>query len=231
MARKMKIDNAVLKRQAFKKKPRAENNRIPRLSKGFLIVTEGVKTEPNYFESIRRTLPNHALELIVIKGAGANTLQVVEKAKELRDESSTLFDHVWAVFDRDSFPPKNFNTAIQQAKSWGIETAWTNEAFELWYLLHFQFIQNGMSHEQYRPFLERELTQRMGQPFTYEKNRADMYDLLQKYGDEKRAIEWAKQLENLFIGETDFANHNPCTKVHVLIDALNSLKNVLKINN
>lgn len=228
MARKIKIDNAVLKRQAFKKKPRVESTLTLRLPKGFLIVTEGVKTEPNYFESIRRTLPNYALELIVIKGAGANTLQVVEKAQELRDESSSTFEHVWAVFDRDSFPAKNFNTAIQQAKSWGIETAWTNEAFELWYLLHFQFVQNGMSREQYRPFLERELTQRMGQPFTYQKNRADMYDLLQQYGDEKRAIEWAKQLESHFESETDYANQNPCTKVHLLIDALNLLRNTLK---
>jgi RloB-like protein len=222
MARRINIDRNDNSRKWKNGGIRPTNNRSG--IKYFLIVTEGVKTEPHYFESLKRAIPRHAVQHIDIKGAGDNTYRVVKLAKETREKSLRHYDEVWAVFDRDSFPAEHFNQAIQQAKSWGIETAWTNEAFELWYLLHFQFVQNGMSREQYRPFLERELTQRMGQPFTYQKNRADMYDLLQQYGDEKRAIEWAKQLESHFEGETDYANQNPCTKVHVLINALNLLR-------
>lgn len=72
-----------------------------------------------------------------VDGAGANTKQVVEKAIELRDKATIPYDRVWAVFDKDSFPDVKFNGAIQKAISNGIDVAWSNEAFELWYLYHF----------------------------------------------------------------------------------------------
>ncbi len=74
----------------------------------YLIVCEGAKTEPNYFESIKKELPVGLLE-IKIEGTGRNTLGLVKHAKILGEKSTRKFDKIWVVFDRDSFPERNFN--------------------------------------------------------------------------------------------------------------------------
>ena len=77
-----------------------------------------------------------------------------------------------------------------------------------------------MSRDDYKAIIERELSQKMGKPFIYQKNSGQMFMLLQQYGDQEQAIKWAKQLESVFADRTDYANHNPCTKLHQLIEKL-----------
>lgn len=55
MGRKIKIDNAELKRRSQKEVTRKVGG-TP-LRKYYLIVCEGVKTEPNYFKQLRNKLP------------------------------------------------------------------------------------------------------------------------------------------------------------------------------
>ena len=65
-----------------------------------LIVCEGEKTEPNYFRSFSMMKNSSGLVYEVsCKGGGINTLQVVEKAIELRDKAEKQglpYDSVWA---------------------------------------------------------------------------------------------------------------------------------------
>ncbi|HEY8376822.1 MAG TPA: RloB family protein [Nannocystis sp.] len=64
----------------------------------YLIVCEGEKTEPEYFRRFR--VPADVAQLDVV-GAGANTVSVVEKAIELRDDASKAgrpYAQAWAVF-------------------------------------------------------------------------------------------------------------------------------------
>ena len=233
MARKIKIDNAMFKR--FERKAQKRQRNIRNKLAYFLIVSEGVKTEPYYFESIRRTLPQNTLDNVDIEGAGKETLRIVDEAISIRDRAqrdrNRFYDHVWAVFDKDSFPNTNFDNAIHKGKANKIQCAWSNEAFELWYLLHFQNVENAMSRVQYRPFIERELSKRSGQPFVYAKNRADMYDLLKMYGDEEQAIKRAEKLVENFNNDGDYARQNPCTKVHELIKLLNDFRQEALENN
>jgi DNA helicase IV len=56
-------------------------------------------------------------------------------------------------------------------------------------------------------------------PFTYEKKATDMYKLLNKYGSQEQAIEWAKSLSQQYNDEK-FANHNPATQVFELVEEL-----------
>lgn len=227
MANKIKVDNAELKRRSQKEKKRSCGNAPER--RYFLIVCEGTKTEPNYFEAIKKELPRGILENVDIEGLRKNTLSIIEEGIKLREqafkERSRIYDEVWAVFDKDSFPDRNFNNAINRGENLKqkIDCAWTNEAFELWYLLHFQYVDVGMSRDNYKPFIERELTQKMGKPYSYQKNSIDMYHILQKYGNEAQAITRAESLEKLY-EDKEFARHNPCTKVHRLVLALKELK-------
>lgn len=47
------------------------------------------------------------------------------------------------VFDKDDFPDEDFNNAIQKAKAQGIKVAYSNQAFEYWFILHFNDHQGG----------------------------------------------------------------------------------------
>ncbi len=224
MARKEKIPNEILKRFARQETRRKQDIKIKR--RYYLIVCEGTKTEPNYFEGLKKNLPPGVIDTIdlEVEGTGHNTLTVIDDAQKISERlerlSGRIFDEIWTVFDRDSFPEKNFNNAIFKGKEKGIYCAWTNEAFELWYLLHFQFFQHSMSRDDYKALIERELSRKMGRPFIYQKNSGEMFMLLQQHGDQEQAIKRAKQLETVFADRTDYANHNPCTKLHQLIEKL-----------
>jgi len=207
---------------------------IKKLRSFILIVCEGTKTEPNYFEAIKKTFPPKVLNTyeIDIKGTGTSALKIVEIADKKRAKAARnnrIYDEVWTVFDRDSFPIVDFNNAIFKGIDINIYTAWSNEAFELWYILHFQFRNTGMSRTEYEKIIEKEMNgafKKAGirETFKYKKNSPEMYDLLQKYGDESQAIKWAKKLDANFSGDTNYSSHNPCTKVYKLIEKLNEIR-------
>lgn len=115
------------------------------------------------------------------------------------------FDRVWVVFDKDDFD--DFNEAIKKAHKLGLHSAWTNEAFELWYYLYFEYLDTGISRAAYIEKLEEAFRNRMGDAgFKYQKGNPDNYKLLQQYGREDLAKRLAKQLRALHNG-TDYAKH------------------------
>lgn len=213
-----KIDNALLKRfarQSTKSQPRE-------LVSYFLVVCEGKATEPNYFKSFPKQIGKLIYQL-EFGGGGINTLGVVEKAIQLRDASLVKYDRVWAVFDKDSFPADRFNSAILKARGNNINCAWSNEAFELWYLLHFQNRVTPMSRDEYKSELEKAINQMKGskeKKFEYLKNSNEMYSILEEYGDQEQAIKWAKVIASTNLGE-NFASFNPQTMVFQLVEELN----------
>jgi hypothetical protein len=56
--------------------------RTRELKQKFLIVCEGVRTEPNYFRSFR--VPKNVVD-IDIRGLGENPSRLIQRAKELAD--------------------------------------------------------------------------------------------------------------------------------------------------
>ena len=177
-------------------------DKIPRM----LIVCEGSKTEPNYFRSFR---VSKVLDLDV-KGLGENTLSLVERAIELK--AGKAYDQVWCVFDKDSFPNDNFDNAINRAESQGIKVAYSNEAFEIWYLLHFNYHNTPIPRNEYC----HRLSDLLGRK--YEKNDLCMYGQL--LGFQGRAIQNAHKLLSTCY-ERSKAKNNPSTTVHLLVIELN----------
>jgi hypothetical protein len=229
MAGKINFRNEVKQKYAFKGTSRKENIRAKR--RFFLIVCEGEKTEPNYFESLKDNLPRGVLDVcdFRIVGTGHNTKSLVKKAKQLRTDiekdTNRRIDKLWVVFDRDSFTPDSFNSAIQEClKKQDIGCAWTNEAFELWYLLHFNYYNTGISRGQYQKKIEESFQSKGLRDYVYQKNSTEMYKILNQYGSLKDAVKNAKNLEKLYAGQSDFANQNPCTMVHKLVEELFGLE-------
>ncbi|MCX6030999.1 MAG: RloB family protein [Chloroflexi bacterium] len=170
-----------------------------------MIVCEGEKTEPNYFRSFR--VPR---DVVDVRGLGDNTLNLVKKALELRQDDD--YDQVWCVFDRDDFPTQNFNAAVELAGNSGLHVAYSNEAFELWYLLHFNYHDTAISRRDYIT----KLSKLLGRP--YVKNSERMYAELE--GRQADAIRNAHRL----LAQRDPPNpafDNPSTTVHLLVEQLN----------
>jgi hypothetical protein len=186
--------------------------------KYFLIVCEGTRTEPIYFDFLKQFLPKHLLETIRIIGQGDNTINVVKKAieekdKRSKDQINPNYDEVWAVFDKDNFPARRFNEAILLSKQHGINSGYTNQAFELWYVLHFQYLTTALNRGDYFNILTKILKKK------YEKNNEDIVTLLFEKGNVKQAIEWAKDLEEMHKNSTP-ADSCPSTQVHILVENL-----------
>lgn len=187
-------------------KTRKENTK--KTKRKVLIVCEGARTEPNYFKSFR------AQKECIIVGSGSNTVSVVQHA--LKEMAKEDYSEVWCVFDRDSFPKQRVHRALQLAQQNNIKCAFSNESFELWYVLHFEYLDTQISRADYCSKLSNHLKTK------YEKNNSSIYSLL--LTKQSEAIARAKKLEKtmLFPGACPVAAY-PYTNVYKLVEKLNKL--------
>lgn len=170
-----------------------------------LIVTEGTDTEPEYFGSIKDVINKKYPEKIKLDvyGEGDNTISLFQKAKTRVEESSNVYKHVWIVYDTDSNDETTFHAI------------WSNQCIELWFLLHFSYMQSDIHREEYWPKLT-ECLKQIGAG-EYEKNRKDMYEILHPYME--YAIGNAKRLNASNEGKLP-SKAAPGTKVYELIEIL-----------
>lgn len=157
-----------------------------------------------------------------IEGKGKATVKLVDETLEIKKrlecKNAMSFDRVWIIFDKDDFD--DFNEAINKAKQLGFQSAWTNESFELWYCLHFEYLNTGISRSDYIRKLEDTFKIKTGDSsFKYKKGNPENYKLLKKHGDENLAKRFAKMLRKCY-ADHDYATHNPCTMVDKLVEEL-----------
>ncbi len=186
-----------------------------------LIVCEGEKTEPNYFRSFGRINRGGVVYEIECEGGKINTIQVVKKAIALREKAireDKPYDSVWAVFDKDNFPVRDFNTAIHKAEKNGVHCAWSNEAFELWYIFHFTNRKTSMPRKEYQKAITSFISEHEKE-YTYRKNDPNMRNYLTLYGNEAQAIKFA-EAQALSFNHTRYAEHEPSTWVYRLVRLL-----------
>ncbi len=198
--------------------PRAErsttrNRAFREVKKSFLIICEGKSTEPDYFNAFRLTSAT-----VKSIGEGINTITLVRKAIRTREslrQQGKIFDNYWVVFDKDTFPERDFNDAIKLAQDNGFMVAYSNQAFEYWFLLHFSRYKGTLDRSRYGSMLSKHLG------IEYTKSRgvgAKVYNLLQHR--QPQAIENSKYI---------YANSNQgnparaesSTTVHKLVEELN----------
>lgn len=186
---------------------------IRNVKQSFLIVCEGVRTEPDYFKAFRVTTAT-----VKAAGQAMNTIRLVNKAisiKETDQKKKRLYDQCWVVFDKDDFPAKDFNQAIILAHKNGFKVAYSNQAFEYWFLLHFNLYKGTLHRNNYAGML----TKLTGIP--YSKNEgfgAIMYNRL--VGMQTQAIRNAESVL------AEMSQGNPAleessTTVHLLVSELN----------
>ena len=219
-SRKEEIERLRRERREAKSSRKRKENVREKLVR-FLIVCEGTKTEPHYFEALIKNY-NSTVREVTIEGEGRATVALVDRTFEIKQElerkNAMSFDRVWVVFDKDDFD--DFNDAIKKANKLGFQSAWTNEAFELWYYLHFEYLDTGISREAYIEKIQDAFRKKMGNDnYKYCKGNPNIYSLLQQYAREDLAKRFARQLRALYTG-TNYATHKPCTMVDKLVEEL-----------
>lgn len=187
--------------------------------KRFLIVCEG-QTEELYFKSF----PILAAEVKPIH-QGCSKSYLVECVADYLDGEN--YDEIWCVFDMDYKADVNgqfedFDNAIRAANEAGYKCAYSNDAFELWFVLHYQFI----DQQQLRTFFYKTLSKYWG--LNYEKSGKQRVFNLSIYkrlledlnADQSFAIENATKL---FESQKNKIYHlqNPVTTVYMLVKELN----------
>lgn len=183
------------------------------VKQSLLIVCEGVCTEPEYFKSFRITTAT-----VKAVGQAMNTISLVNKAISIRDadeKKKRSYDQCWVVFDKDDFPPKDFNQAIQLARKNGFHVAYSNQAFEYWFLLHFNPYKGTLHRNSYPDMLSR----LMGIPYSKTEGfGAIMYN---------RLLHMQPQaIKNASAVLAEMSHGNPAleessTTVHLLVEELN----------
>src|SRR5437868_3480211 len=93
-----------------------------------LVVSNGTRTERQYFDALRRgswgkpfhlTIKNHAPEALIDFATS--------------EKSNAAYDHVWCVFDVDEFEVAE---VLRRAGKEGIGIAVSQPCFEVWLILH-----------------------------------------------------------------------------------------------
>lgn len=205
-------------RHAGRRGRRGRSGPMIELRRTFLVVCEGQETEPNYV----RAFPVATDVRVTVRGEGRSTLGLVDVALQVADEAAEdgrPYDEVWVVYDQDDFGAERFNAAdlalAHHPERW--RAAWSNSCFELWFLLHFQFVDSSL----HRHELQAKLKERLG---SYRKNDPRMYDRLLSLQDDaiRNADRLARRQGVDPYGQTPPAEADPCTLVYRLVQALNA---------
>lgn len=202
------------KSKPWSKPAKGRASQKPRPRRRVLIYCEDSKSSADYLRCF--PVDSKRIELLV-EGTGMNTDSLIQAAIDAKDKAlkkKTPYSQVWCVFDRDSFPMKNYARAFELARTNKIKTAWTNEAFELWYLLHFDYVDSAISRKDYADKL-------LKRGLAYDKADRGVYAKISEKQD--TAIRNAKKLGRYWNenGCKSPERENPSTNVHELVELLN----------
>jgi len=193
-------------------------------AKLFLIICEGENTEPIYFKSF--PLGNATVESY---GLGSSKTTLVEQILQLLEtDSDAKQKEVWVVFDFDIDPKQvgkqkeDYNNAITLAEKNGLKVAYSNDSFELWFLLHYQSLDTSWTRYNYY--------QKLGELWNcnYEKEGKKVEFCRGIYrhlsedqnANQEDAIARAEKLYEKHKNKNP-ADKNPCTMVYKLVKELN----------
>lgn len=206
------------------RKPRGSSRRRRRPRDPYdrvLIVTEGRKTEPLYFnELVAHYRLNTANVKVLPSTSGTDPRSVVKAAlKERNDErrQGERYDRVYCVFDRDRHA--HFQSASKQAMDTDLWLARSWPCFEFWLLLHFRYSRSPYRDSQGKSPCDNcisDLTQHLGD---YDKGTGGIFRQLMSRLE--RAKVYARQAMD-DVGE--HGESNPSTEVHELVEYLQELK-------
>lgn len=189
-----------------------------------LVVCEGTKTEPEYFKEIRQFYRLNTANICVIpSNYGTSPQQVVEFARDKCLETRQ-WEKVYCVFDRDEHP--SFEGALQIASK--TDKKIKNDlkkpirfiaiksipCFEIWLLLHFEYLSRHVDSTQVLALLRRD-----GCISGYDKGRGGYFNMT------RHLLETAySNTDRLKTEQKRHDRDNPYTDIDILVKQLTNMK-------
>jgi len=190
-----------------------------------LIVCEGEKTEPNYFNELRDHYRLEAANVLVSGNCGSDPMSVYLAANdkyEIHENAGDAFDKVYCVIDRDSHDKVNYQRAIDainRAKPKGVWHAVISvPCFEYWILLHFDYTTKPFMAAGARSRCQQLIRDLQKHLPNYSKGRTGLFKQL--LGNLDTACANAR---NAAKHSNTSGTDNPTTSVHVLVEYLQTL--------
>ena len=206
-------NNNISRKDRLKSKRQAPAN--------YLIICEGKKTEPNYFNGLKKKINEkygNKVDVLIpnidIKGTGMNTTSLVKYTQKTVNHANKVYGQVWVVFDKDDYNDEQFDLAIDNCN---YNVAWSNPNFELWLLAHFKKINRYVSKD--------DVLQEIGKEFQkkglgdYTKNDTNIFDKVTGEGKLHTAIKNCEYMEELN-KDGQASQRNPMTRVYKIVDGL-----------
>ena len=186
-----------------------------------LIVCEGSKTEPIYFNGLKTALRLSNTNVRITPANGTDPVSIVGFAE--REFVSGGHDRGFCVFDRDSHA--NYSNALSKIscsrhfRSGKITAVVSVPCFEVWMLLHFTFTSSGFVPSHNHSPCDCVIRQLQAHLPRYTKGGSKIFPQLLPRLDQ--AIINGRRLaqENLSTG-----SDNPATTVHLLVEYLRNVK-------
>ncbi len=190
--------------------------------KKLLVACEGSKSEPYYLNSFFRYLVKehkiNSKSFVIAKHKHTNPTGVLDDLLNFNEEQLTYkdFEHKWILIDRDAERTnggghhlQDYNEAIHKARNLGVNVAFSNPSYEIWYLLHYQYRNTVLSRD--------DVVKELENLINYKKNDPNMFDKL--LPSLNTAINNSKRLiDNC---DKSIGHCNPSTNMHVLVEFLN----------
>ena len=219
----MGADNSFHKRKerSIKNLARSRNKREP--YRRVLIVCEGEKTEPNYFNAFIRHYKISSANVEITGKGGSSPKSVVGLAEYLYDQEKQVgdtFDKVFCVFDKDSHAAYQDTVVrlrnMQPKKTFFAITS--VPAFEYWFLLHYEYNTSPYTNTGGKSAGDNLISDLKRHCPGYTKNRKDMFSIL------KDKTEIAKNHASRALDEANqVGTDNPSTRVHELVKFLQDI--------
>lgn len=212
--------------QKIKEKMATEKSKMNTKSKlppYTMIVSEGTKTEPFYLKGFVNKINERYKDItkkphIQIYGTGRNTRGLLKFVDRMIDNGEWgHYKKFWLVYDKDDFPLDDFDNTQYQAEARTnpcIDTAWSNESIELWFLLHFEDYHSDNGRKKY--------IEKLNQYIEYSKAREDLYDILMEKGSLQDAMRRSLKQHKEFLdaGESSPSKMVPATCMYKLVEEL-----------
>jgi len=214
-----------------------------------IISCEDSVSAPAYFQKIidnlieKKKITQDSIVIVSQKKIkGSNPTKVLERLKNYNEDGKSYKDFAdkWIVIDRDTprvngggHTAKDFNEAIQNSKSkiskYNVDVAYANDSFELWYLLHFDYLDSAIHRDDLNKKLIKKLKTKNIDVFsklddesmkTKDYTKLIFDELLENQG---KAISRAEKLLKSYGDNHNPEQDNPSTTIHILVKILNTL--------
>jgi hypothetical protein len=186
-----------------------------------LIVCEGAKSEPAYFNGLRAAHRLSSANIHVMSARGSDPMSIVAFAEN--EMATNEYDKAFCVFDRNGHT--NYDAALARiarsplGRTGKLKAITSWPCFEIWLLLHFRYSTGPFNRAGSESSCDRAIKELLTFLPEYTKGRQTIFDELAS--QMPTAITNAKRLRT---HNSRSSSTNPSTRIHTLVGYLIKIK-------